>query len=226
MVVGISDKITELAKNYYKTPNIETIYNGIKLIDPPQCDPLYDFVCVARFFPVKNHLFLINVFKEFVDKHSNCKLVLVGGGPLLDECRKLVKELHLDSNILFTGPIDKVYDYLAKSTAFILPSLYEGNPISILEAMNCGLPIIASNVGGVSDVVTSGENGFLFEKNNKEELLFCLNQLYNNDEIKRLFKKNNVLKIKRYNIEYCCKQYLSLCIKNIHEKTLTRKHNI
>lgn len=112
---------------------------------------------VGRFDKEKNLFSLIDAVKGL-----NVKLVLVGNGPLEDALKKKVKEEGIEK-VVFGGviPNERLPEELNKSEIFILPSLYEGNPKTLLEAMACGLPVIGTNVVGIREVVKHKENGYL-----------------------------------------------------------------
>jgi glycosyltransferase involved in cell wall biosynthesis len=119
---------------------------------------------VGRFHEAKNHHFLLDVFTLLKSSHPDLSLTLVGDGPLKDEIATRV-EVERISNVEFAGEQQDVARYYSAADVFVLPSRYEGAPISIIEAMASGLPIVASNVGGVPTLVHDGENGLLSELN-------------------------------------------------------------
>ena len=103
---------------------------------------------VGRFNRQKNHEYLVRVFSEVHNKEQNSYLVLVGTGEKVGEIKNLVKELELENNVIFTGVIENVSDYLSAFDIMLLPSLYEGLPLVVIEWQIAGLPCI------VSDTVT------------------------------------------------------------------------
>jgi glycosyltransferase involved in cell wall biosynthesis len=110
---------------------------------------------------------------------KNRKVILVGDGPARSELVRLVKENGLENDVLFVGFQPNVAHWLSMMDAFVLPSLTEGTPMALLEAMSMGVPVIASAVGGVPKVVKDGLNGFLVEPGNVgqiSERLRCLKE--------------------------------------------------
>ena len=103
---------------------------------------------VGRFNVQKNHEYLLQVFEELYKKDRNTYLVLVGTGEKIDEIKDLVKKSTIRDNVIFTGVIDNVADYLSAFDVMLLPSLYEGLPMVVIEWQIAGLPCI------VSDTVT------------------------------------------------------------------------
>lgn len=209
--IAISDYIRNTTVKYYgKQYIVPVVYNGIKLEETVTKNNKYDFINVARFNIEKNHIYLINTVSELVKDFPDIKILLVGSGALFNEMNELVKKKQLDKNIEFAGYTENVYQYLQISKIFVLPSIYEGNPISILEAMNCGLPIIASNVGGIPDVVKDGRNGLLIDPNNETDLYLKMKKLLNDERLYNLMKINNLNDIKNYSIEQSAMAYFNI----------------
>ena len=211
--VGISNIVSGSIKELYKKEPVATIYNGIDLPSVNKAQKEYDFICVARFSKQKNHTLLLEAFNEFVKKHKEAKLLLVGEGELQEECKKYVIDNGLGQNVVFYGASDNAVELMNKSRFFILSSLYEGNPISILEAMAIGLPIIAPSVGGIPDVVSNGENGLLFDKSNMEQLITCMEKIYIDHELCEKIRLNNIEKSKLFSMDKCSEEYIKLFIK-------------
>ena len=102
-------------------------------------------VChVGRFNSQKNHTFLIDIFKEIKEQNSNSVLLLVGAGELEEKIRQKVASLNLDENVRFMGLRDDVNDILLASDVFLFPSLYEGLPVTLVEAQSSGIKCIIS----------------------------------------------------------------------------------
>lgn len=95
---------------------------------------------VARFCEVKNHKFSVDILKEILVKVPDATLLLVGDGALRDEITAYAKRLGVESKVRMVGVVPNVYDYEQAMDAFILPSFYEGLPLSIIEAQVSGLP--------------------------------------------------------------------------------------
>ena len=100
---------------------------------------------VGRFNTQKNHEYLIRIFDELYKKAKNAYLVLIGTGATLDEIKKKVVDLGLENRVIFTGAVDNVSDYLSVFDVMLLPSLYEGLPLVVIEWQISGLPCIISD---------------------------------------------------------------------------------
>jgi glycosyltransferase involved in cell wall biosynthesis len=97
------------------------------------------------------------LLKEF----GRCELVIGGSGSMETELRQLIIQLHLEHCIKLVGYVEDVWQFLSMIDIFVLPSLSEGLPISLLEAMAFGKPVVASAVGGIPEVILSSEEGVL-----------------------------------------------------------------
>lgn len=100
---------------------------------------------VGRFRPQKNHIYLIELFKKLVETDKKAKLLLVGDGELLEEVKEKTRVLNMEQSVLFAGVRDDVSKLLQAIDVFCLPSLYEGLPVSIIEAQAAGLPCLISD---------------------------------------------------------------------------------
>ncbi len=127
------------------------------LARPGAHDPV-TLVMVARFMEQKDHKLLLHALKEV---HGNWILLLAGHGPLLEQTQALARQLGLEGKVQFLGERPDVPDLLAQADIFVLASRWEGLPRVILEAMRAGLPVVATDVGGVSEMVDDGVTGFL-----------------------------------------------------------------
>ncbi len=138
---------------------------------------------VARFVPQKDYKTLISAIPYVGEK---AKFHLVGGGEGLEQAKKLVADTGVEHRVRFHGEIDNVPDILSSSQFFVLASNWEGLPISVLEAMRCGLPVIASDVGGVGEAVVHGETGYLVRVADQRELASRIDELAANPGLRRV----------------------------------------
>lgn len=155
----ISDDGVE--KNFLK----DTSYSDIsfKCISTPNKDDI-NFITLARLSPEKNQQNLIKAFKEIVNINKNCKLFILGEGPLYESLNKLIRNLNLENHVYLLGFVNNPYMILDRCDCFILTSNYEGQGISILEAQILKKPIIGTNVNGIKSVVNE-DSGILVENN-------------------------------------------------------------
>ena len=170
---GISTSIAGTIKKYYHVANVPVINNGIpaenireggaKLDRGEFGFSERDYLCVhvGSFLVCKNHAMLINSFNEVLKVRPETALLLVGDGPLRAEMEGMARELGISGRVRFAGIRDDVMGLLRISDLFVLSSHFEGLPISVLEAMSSGLPVVATDVGGVRDLVLDGKTGYL-----------------------------------------------------------------
>ncbi len=120
------------------------------------------FVNIGRVYPVKNQKLLIEAFDKLLDEGIEAHLLIIGSRNIVPayakESEKLIRH---QENIHFLDEKSNVADYLLLADAFCLSSQHEGMPMTILEAMSIGLPTIATPVGGIPDIISDGENGFI-----------------------------------------------------------------
>ena len=127
---------------------------------------------VARFDPVKNMGALVKAFSK-IEKTTvgPVKLLLVGDGPELHGIQKMAFDLALRDRVVFAGMRRDIPDCLGMMDIYVQPSRFEGIPNSVLEAMASGLPVVATNVGGLREIVEDGKTGFLVDLDNEAALI-------------------------------------------------------
>lgn len=124
-----------------------------------------DFIIgtIGSLIPKKGHEFLVEAVARIQASTPNLKLMLVGDGSARGELEELVRSRGLNSRTVFLGWRSDIPRLMKSMDVFVLPSLQEGFPRTIVEAMYAGLPVIASRIGGIPEIVTDGQNGFLSE---------------------------------------------------------------
>jgi len=134
----------------------------------------FTLITTARFAPQKDHILLLEALKGV---EGNWRLLLVGDGPTRAEVEQTTIRLGLADRVEFLGQRSDICQLLATADVFVLPSKWEGLPLSILEAMRAGLPVIATNTGGVAEAVTDGVTGYLTPPGDVPELRNRIQQL-------------------------------------------------
>ena len=157
---------------------------------------------VGRISEQKGILPFITEFKNHKEKFNDCVFLLIGSGDQDEEAKKLIREYELQDYFILTGHEDDVYKFYPIIDIFFLPSLYEGLPMVILEAMSFKKPIVAMNVGSIYEVVKNEYNGYLIDEKQYEEFIHRL-EVLKNDETKLENYGENSFKIidENYNIE-------------------------
>jgi glycosyltransferase involved in cell wall biosynthesis len=119
--------------------------------------------CVARLVKQKNQQLVLRSAPELLQAEPNVRFLFVGAGPDEHMLRGLADDLNITERVFFLGRRDDVAQILGASDVAVLPSLKEGFSNAILEAMACGVPMVASQVGGNAEVIDHGTNGFLVD---------------------------------------------------------------
>jgi glycosyltransferase involved in cell wall biosynthesis len=114
------------------------------MLEKLKCNKTINLVNVARFNPQKNHLFLLDIFSELLN-YGNYNLFLVGEGDLKNVLLDKIKILNLESNVFFLGVRNDVHDILQAMDIFLFPSLFEGLPVSLIEAQASGIKCVISD---------------------------------------------------------------------------------
>jgi glycosyltransferase involved in cell wall biosynthesis len=132
---------------------------------------------VARFSPQKGHHYLIDAARILKKKQTGGKILLIGVGDLENEIRELVSRYSLDDYVMFYGQALAVHQVLQTLDCFILPSLWEGMPLALLEAMASGIPVVATDVAGTREVIKHGVNGLLIPPRDPEAIAEAFKQM-------------------------------------------------
>lgn len=172
-----------------------------------------DFVMIypAELLPRKRQVWLINTLNPLLQKNSKFKVLLPGRDSMNGECQKLVKKLNLDNQIKFLGFRKDIPALIKISNLAISTSKQEGLPVNIMEAIYCGLPIVATDCRGNRDLVKNGKNGYVVGIDDKDK--FCKKVLYysklDNKRIKRIKELNKVI-IKDYLLDNVLENIISI----------------
>lgn len=214
--VCISRLCQESCESYYKLHNAPYINNGRSSV---AASPLYEkvkeevssykttfgtkvFIHVARFHSQKNQQLLVDSFNHLAAENIDFTLLIIGNGYDCEAGKELQK-LACDK-IIFLGEKNNVNDYLLCSDAFCLTSIYEGLPISLLEALSCGVTPICTPVGGIPDVIEDGVNGYLCDDLSVEAYVDTVIKFINNpiDSELVVASYNKSFSIKKCAIDY------------------------
>lgn len=178
-----------------KPDKIRVVYNGIDLrrFDDTADDQKVreqlslseekvTVVTVTRLHPEKNPSDFIRAASIVKRKHGNVQFLVVGDGRLMGELKSMSSELGISDDVIFAGEREDVPGLLKASDIFVLTSLWEGLPVSVLEAMASSLPVVATDVGGTREVIDNGVTGILVPRENPEELAAAIGTLIENPE--------------------------------------------
>ncbi len=162
-----------------------------------------NLVHVGGFSFEKNHMGLLSIFKEALMQEAQLFLWLIGDGPLKKEVEAKAKEMGIETHIRFVGFVSNPLDYIHSADMLLLPSIIEGLPGVIVEAFYCKTPVIANNVGGISELINHNHTGYLLEKGNEKGFAAHIIKMVNldaNEKNKRI-EKAYALAMEKYNNE-------------------------
>lgn len=166
---------------------------------------------VARLSPEKNHMCLLDACSQLVKENINFKLKIVGDGPLMDQLLKKCHDLNLKNHVFFAGSQSDIPAAMNEFDLFVLPSLTEGVSLTLLEAMACELPVVATNVGGTPEVVVDGKTGLLVSSDKSDSLagaiIACIDDFHLCVEMGRA-GRDRVLEL--FSLEKVAGKYLNL----------------
>jgi N-acetyl-alpha-D-glucosaminyl L-malate synthase BshA len=173
----------------------------------PQGEPL--LVHVSNFRPVKRPVDCVEILARIVKKGINTRLVMVGDGSERPNVEHRARCLGVYDKCVFVGKQPKIVDYLSAADVLLLPSEQESFGLAALEAMACEVPVIASRVGGVPEVVTDGETGFLSEVGDVEKMAEDAARLLTDARLRReMGKRARESAIARYRTDIVIPQYI------------------
>lgn len=159
-------------------------------------------VSVGRFAPEKGHRYLIEALNLLKQQDVTWRCTFLGQGELEAELRALVKEYGLSAQVTFPGFCEDVFSVLLTADVFVLPSLHESSPNALIEAMGIGMPCIASDVGGIVDLIENEENGIRVPSQNPEALTAALHQVLTEPDSAAVLGKNARVTVqKKFNSE-------------------------
>lgn len=218
--VAICETVKQtISKVYHKSDKkIPCIYNGIDTMSFEKKEKFDDgiikFISIGRLTKVKNYDFLLDVFHEVLKIHKNITLTILGDGFQRDNLNIKLQQLELCEKIRFLGNVSNVDEYLNLSDVYVTGSKYEGLPLTLLEAMSCGLPIITTKAGGSVDIVKDNENGMLIDIGDKKTFVASIIKIIENDNLRAELGQNSLILSKTFDIRNTVKEYESLFLLN------------
>ena len=203
--------------------NIEVIPNGIDLkrFEGLKRKPHDGFtvITVARLEKVKGIDYLIKSISNLKSQILNLRLLIIGDGSERKNLENLARELGLEAKVKFFGQIDseEIPEYLAMADCFVLPSLREGFGIAILEAMAAGVPVIASRVGGILDLIKDGKTGLLVESGSPEAIARAILRIHEEPELKNHTLNSAMAELRVYDWGNIAGEVYETYLKVIHK---------
>ena len=223
-VIAISESVREHLLKDFHVPEekITVVYNGIEIdrflkkngeIDLKMRDKMSlarDLIIVGaigRLSSVKGFIYLARAFKKVAEQNENARLLIVGEGGEKQVLEKEVKDSELADKVIFKSKNMATEDYLSVMDIFCLPSVKEGLGLALIEAMASGRACIASNVGGIPEIIDDKIDGILVPSRNPSALAEAINRLARNAELRQTFSRRAAQKAAdKFSIEETAKK--------------------
>lgn len=204
LVITPSRYFQKLVGGWIKTPDkVHVIYNGIKLDNTNTRMHTNDtnrktIISAGRLVPWKGFDVLIETMKDLPD----WKLVVVGDGPERENLELRIKNYELKDRIRLVGSVSRgeLLQLLQSGSVFVLNTSFESFSFQTVEAMAAGLPVIATNIGNLAEIIENGEDGLLVEPNNKQQMLSAIKKIDTNYAFREKIIKNAKEKAKQFSI--------------------------
>jgi glycosyltransferase involved in cell wall biosynthesis len=155
---------------------------------------------IGRLAYPKNYEFLIGVFPKILEIKQNAVLIIIGGGPEKQKYQELIDKSGLGSSIFLAGAINDAFRYLKSFDLFVLPSIYEGLSLTLIETLAAGRPILASRVGGNQELLENSPDQ-LYELNNQTDFLEKFKQLVNDPQLAGRISNSNSRRFEDFKLE-------------------------
>lgn len=213
-VVSVSSQVHRAFRKAYLLPDkkLDVVDNGIDLsrfLTIP-CHPpgeIVTFGNVARLDPVKGHENLLRAFSILKKRHPHVRLRLLGDGELRQDLEQLAKTLSIDNDVRFEGFSLDTPPFLSAIDIYVISSLNEGLPLTMLEAMAAGIPIVATAVGAIPDVLGNAQCGWLCAPSNSNELADAMNKALASPDLAAIGARGRSAAREHYSVERMARDY-------------------
>lgn len=174
---------------------------------------------VGRLHRQKGYEYLIKGSKAILEKFPHIKFVLIGDGELRNSLESLCQKIGVYNSFQFLGNQKNIPELLTQIDIFVLPSLWEGLPLVLLEAMAARKPIVATEVNGITEIIESEKEGLLIPPKDSEALSLALIRLLENDALRKTFALNSYAKVcSNFNITKMIRETENVYLKYIRSK--------
>ena len=176
-------------------------------------------LAVASLVPVKGHAYLLKAMAMILEKHPSCRLCLVGSGYLESELKSLSSQLGIAEHVVFAGqrPPDEIPWWMSAVDVVVVPSLTESFGLVAAEAAACGTPVVASRVGGLTDHIIEGVNGFLIPPCDPADIARKVNWLFSNPSLLERMQSHCVSSARKHDSRSQAQKVLSIYESLIHQ---------
>ena len=183
-------------------------------------DPLNEKIItiVASLNDYKGHIYLLKAMRLALEDISEIKLWVIGDGPLREELKKEVKDLGIEKSVIFFGKKNNIPELLGKTSVFVLSSLREGLPVSLVEAMASALPVIGTDTGGIPEIVRNKENGYIVPPCDERALCKAILDMFSNEEkLEKMGQRSRELFERSFSLKHMSNQ-LDVLYMNLMKK--------
>ncbi len=228
-VTAVSKFLKQATIETFDFDEIEVIPNFIcqnhykRLVDSPLRNELAPngerlLVHVSNFRPVKRPADCIEILAKVRAAGENARLVMVGDGPERSACVYRAEQLGMKGQVVFVGKQANIADYMGIADVFLLPSELESFGLAALEAQACEAPVVATRIGGIPEVVTDKETGFLSDVGDVEKMTADTLILLKDEELRRMFgEKGRESAVQRYSTSKIIPQYIAFYEKIVQK---------
>ena len=227
-IICVSEEVrnSHLQKDPLSGDKYLTIYNGIPPLPPPLTeyselrqslgiDPSHTVVgTIGSLDEQKGHVFFLEMAKQILQGFPHTAFVIVGTGHLRSSLEEKARELGIARQVIFTGLRADALDILRTFDVFVLSSLWEGLPITILEAMAAGKPVAATDVGGNREAMAEGETGFLVPPKDPEALSNAVMNILQDQDLQEKMGKKGLLRFEqKFSVQHMIRATESLYLE-------------
>jgi len=220
--VSEMDKLKLINKFNFPENKISVIYNSFddKIntnLNYKNKDLNFNIGTVGRLVPEKNQLFIIDIFSELLKHFPNLKLTIVGDGLEKNNIINYIEKLHLSKKISVLDYSENVLSIMKTFDIFILTSKYEGIPLTIMDSLALGIPVVASKVGSIPEIVKNGFNGFTLELKNINGFVDTIINILNNRNLHEYLSSNAIKSVQNFTVEKMVKEYENLYLRLLNK---------
>lgn len=213
MLIGVANVVSKRIKKILVSNEgiVQTIYNPIELEKYHRKNVnvgSFTYIHIGRLTPIKNQTMLLDAFSLVERVLPNSRLLIVGDGGLRDILEQHAAQLAIDDKVQFLGNRSDIPDLLANSDAFVLSSDSEACPMTVLEAMASGVPVIATNVGAISEQL--GSNKMLSPKRDSQRLFENMKTIQTSTRLREKVISNQLDRVKVFDASIIALQHEKL----------------
>ncbi len=229
--IAISDNDKKTLIKYFRirSKKISVLYLGVDIEEiANNCNTVFNYRAVnpesnfiighvGRFTFQKAQEYLLEAFKRISEKYQRAKLVIVGSGENKEDIIRFINENNLHDKVIIKEYINKIYSEISSFDVHILTSRYEGTPYVNFEAMALGIPVISSDTGGISNILTNGFDSLITRVGNTDDAFKAIESLILDESLRKKLILNAFETVKKYTVQNMAvqtAQYYILKLKN------------